>query len=98
MLEKTFKKIVLKYNLDENRYMQIVQSIESMKVQSEISVQNYFALYRAEFEENRKNIEQYRLKEKSSRALDKGIKKGYKKASRLKKKAHKTQSDKDFHA
>ncbi|MCD6258229.1 MAG: CHAD domain-containing protein, partial [Helicobacteraceae bacterium] len=98
MLEETFKKIVLKYNLDENRYMQIVQSIESMKVQSEISVQNYFALYRAEFEENRKNIEQYRLKEKSSRALDKGIKKGYKKASKLKKKAYKTQSDKDFHA
>lgn len=97
MLKETFKKIVFKYSLDERRYVQILQSIEAMKVQDAISVQNHFALYRAEFEENRKNIQQYRLKEKGSKALDKGIKKGYKKASKLKKKAYKTQSDKDFH-
>lgn len=97
MLEETFKKIVLKYNLDENRYTQILTSIESMEVQSEKSVQNHFASYRAEYERNRKNIKQYRLKKKNSKALDKGIKKGYKKAKKLKKKAYETQSDKDFH-
>lgn len=97
MLEETFKKIVLKYGLDEIRYMQILKSIESIKVQSEISVQNHFASYRAEYERNKKNIKQYRLKKKNSKALDNGIKKGYKKAYKLKKKAYKTQSDKDFH-
>jgi len=97
MLDDTFKKIVVKYNLDENRYIQILKSIESMIVQSEISVQNHFATYRAEYENNKKNIKQYRLKKKNSKALDNGIKKGYKKAKKLKKKAYSTQSDKDFH-
>lgn len=97
ILEKTFKKIVLNYNLDENRYMQILKSIEAMEAQSEKSVQNHFASYRAEYERNKKNIKQYILKKKDSKALDKGIKKGYKKAKKLKKKAYKTPSDKDFH-
>lgn len=97
VLIDSFEKIISKYSLNKNRYIHILKSIESMQVQSKEAVQKQFDLYRAEYERNRKNIKRYTLKKKGPKALDKGLKKGYRKAKKLQKRAYATELDKDFH-
>ena len=97
MLADTFEKIISKYSLDKDHHKQILKSIESMQVQSKERLQKEFDLYKTEYPLNKKKVEKYILKKNGSKALDEGLKKGYKKAQKLQKRAYKTQKDKDFH-
>ncbi len=99
VMRDTFEKILYTYRLDRDRYADIEKWIDSMQESSidENAVRRDFDIYAAQYEANKNSAERYRLEKKGKHALDKGLKKAYKKARKLQKRAFETRTDEDFH-